>query len=195
MVLGNAVSADNLTASCFSVASNALDPVTIIGFGSVASLHMICALAGAAASRPAPAARPPATRRIRRFIRFSMNVSSCVCANSRIREPATRSTAMRELRRSVAAVWRVRHSCDDFVTRATRRGSFAESAATVLPAGALVAGRARDATRGNRLAGDRFERAMARRGRRKGLSVPPSAERLTFIAHCGMRPAPVSTSK
>ena len=73
MVVG-VVSAESFTANCLTVASNALDPVRMIGFGRVVALSHItvCALATwALSSAPASVATPAATR-----VRRVMNTSN-----------------------------------------------------------------------------------------------------------------------
>src|SRR6516164_5412195 len=78
MVVGVA-SADSLTANVLTVASNALDPVRMIGFGSVVvSLHITCADAARAPNNAVAAASAPTANRLRRVMSSSRNEFVCV---------------------------------------------------------------------------------------------------------------------
>jgi hypothetical protein len=78
MMVVAGVSAASFAANTRIVGSKAVDPVMMIGFGSVASLH-IWAFACAATSRLAAAATPPAARRIRRFMLVSIRIVGGAC--------------------------------------------------------------------------------------------------------------------
>jgi hypothetical protein len=112
MMLVGVVSARSLAANCLTVASNALEPVRMMGFGiMVVSLHItwvVCAWAARASSRAA-APKPHAAKRLGRFMESSELVR-CV-----------RQDPYRVANDGVNAEWAPKMKCCDRVESLTLR--------------------------------------------------------------------------